>query len=313
MPFDCAVLLAPVSGDKLCGEALDEHALYDDFRKLASSPSRPDWGRQLDRAMALSGASRDLRAWIWLTRASLCVDGVPGLAAGLRLMADGLDRYWEELPPQHADEPDPSERFMRRLSALTELGVTNYQCNLDQLQGHGRNLADLRADLDLMVAKAVPDAATRAAIDDARGAIDAMVRLFAERFGPGRDPQLGFEVVLDKLKAIEPKFRDAPAAAGGMADRRAPASVPGAAPAHRPGGDARRRRARPRPRARILQEQRAFEPGAAARPAGEAAGAHVVLRRDEGVGAGRPEGASGCERAHRREEVTGRKSGRTAG
>jgi type VI secretion system protein ImpA len=236
MPFDCAVLLAPVSGDKLCGEALDEHALYDDFRKLASSPSRPDWGRQLDRAMALSGASRDLRAWIWLTRASLCVDGVPGLAAGLKLMADGLDRYWEELPPQHADEPDPSERFMRRLSALTELGVTNYQCNLDQLQGHGRNLADLRADLDLMVAKAVPDAATRAAIDDARGAIDAMVRLFAERFGPGRDPQLGFEVVLDKLKAIEPKFRDAPAAAGGMADRRAPASVPGAAPAIGPVG-----------------------------------------------------------------------------
>jgi type VI secretion system protein ImpA len=236
MPFDCAVLLAPLSGDKLCGEALDEHALYDDFRKLASSPSRPDWGRQLDRAMALSGASRDLRAWIWLTRASLCVDGVPGLAAGLKLMADGLDRYWEELPPQHADEPDPSERFMRRLSALTELGVTNYQCNLDQLQGHGRNLADLRADLDLMVAKAVPDAATRAAIDDARGAIDAMVRLFAERFGPGRDPQLGFEVVLDKLKAIEPKFRDAPAAAGGMADRRAPASVPGAAPALGPVG-----------------------------------------------------------------------------
>jgi type VI secretion system protein ImpA len=236
MPFDCAVLLAPVSGDKLCGEALDEHALYDDFRKLASSPSRPDWGRQLDRAMALSGASRDLRAWIWLTRASLCVDGVPGLAAGVKLMADGLDRYWEELPPQHADEPDPSERFMRRLSALTELGVTNYQCNLDQLQGHGRNLADLRADLDLMVAKAVPDAATRAAIDDARGAIDAMVRLFAERFGPGRDPQLGFEVVLDKLKAIEPKFRDAPAAAGGMADRRAPASVPGAAPAIGPVG-----------------------------------------------------------------------------
>ena len=107
MPFDCAVLLAPVSGDKLCGEALDEHALYDDFRKLASSPSRPDWGRHLDRAMALSGASRDLRAWIWLTRASLCADGVPGLAAGLRLMADGLDRYWEELPPQHADEAGP--------------------------------------------------------------------------------------------------------------------------------------------------------------------------------------------------------------
>jgi type VI secretion system protein ImpA len=224
MPFDCAVLLAPLSGDKLCGEALDEHALYEDFRKLASSPSRPDWGRHLDRAMTLSRDSRDLRAWVWLTRASLCADGVRGLAAGLRLMADGLQRYWDELPPQHADEPDPSERFMMRLSALTQLGATNYQCSLDQLGGHGRNLADLRADLDLMVAKAAPDAATRAAIDDARAAMDAMVRLFAERFGPGRDPQLGFEVVLDKLMAIEPKFGDAASAtAGGAARPTAPA------------------------------------------------------------------------------------------
>ncbi len=236
MPFDCAVLLAPVSGDKLCGEALDEHALYDDFRKLSSSPSRPDWGRYLDRATALSQASRDLRAWIWLTRASLCADGVPGLAAGLRLMSDGLARYWDELPPQHADEADPSERFMTRLSALTQLGVTNYQCNLDQLQGHGRNLADLRADLDLMVAKAAPDAATRAAIDDARAATEAIARLFAERFGPGRDPQLGFEVVLDKLKAIEPKFGDAPAAARGAPDRPVPANLPAAAQAMGPVG-----------------------------------------------------------------------------
>src|SRR5215207_8694434 len=87
MPFDCAVLLAPVSGDKPCGEALSEHALYEEFKNLVASPSRPDWARYLDRAVALAQTSRDLRAWVWLTRASLCQHGVPGLATGLRLMA----------------------------------------------------------------------------------------------------------------------------------------------------------------------------------------------------------------------------------
>lgn len=228
MPFDCAVLLAPVSGDKPCGDALPDHALYEDFRNLSASPARPDWGRYLDRAVSLAQTSRDLRAWVWLTRASLCQHGVPGLASGLRLMADGLERYWDDLPPQDVEETDPGERFMARLSALTLLGATNFRSNLDDLQRNGRNVADLRADLDAVVAKAAPDAATRAAIDEARAAIGAMTRLFAERFGPGRDPQLGFEVVLDKLKAIEPKFGEPPAAAGGNAAAVTPA---GGAPA----------------------------------------------------------------------------------
>jgi type VI secretion system protein ImpA len=224
-----------VSGDKPCGRALDEQPLSDDFKRLAGSPSRPEWARYLDRAIALAQASRDLRAWIWLTRAALCAHGAPGLAAGLRLMADGLERYWEDLPPQHADEADPSERFMARLSALTQLGATNARCNLDQLQGHGRNLADLRADLDAMVAKAAPDAATRAAVEDAREAIARIAGLFAERLGPARDPQLGFEVIMDKLAAIERKLRGA-GLAGPASGPPVPAGDPAAALAPGPIG-----------------------------------------------------------------------------
>jgi type VI secretion system protein ImpA len=230
MPFDCAVLLAPVSGDKPCGEALSEHALYEEFKNLVASPSRPDWARYLDRAVALAQTSRDLRAWVWLTRASLCQHGVPGLATGLRLMADGLQRYWDELPPQDTEETDPAERFMARLSALTLLGATNFRSNLDELQKNGRNIADLRADLDTMVAKATPDPETRAAVDDARAAVEAITRLFAERFGPGRDPQLGFEVILGKLKAIDPKLRDAAAAAAPGGEGTGAAAAPAGAP-----------------------------------------------------------------------------------
>ena len=212
IPFDRAALLAPVSEDKPYGEVLDTLPLYDEFRSLVSSSQPPNWGRYLDRAVKLAEASRDLRAWIWVTRAALSAEGMRGLAAGLRLIAEGLERYWDTLPPQHVDEADPRERFMRRLSALTQLGATNFNCSVTQLLQGGRSFVDLRADLDAMVAKALPDAATREAVADARAAIGKIVELFAARFGAGRDPQLGFEVLLEKLKAIEQKFT-APATA----------------------------------------------------------------------------------------------------
>jgi len=206
MPFDRAALLAPTSEDRPCGEPVDNVAVYDELKSLANAQQRPDWARYLDRAVSLSQVSRDLRAWVWVTRAALCAEGVIGLGAGLQLIAEGLEKYWDSLPPQHLDEVDPRERFMSRLSALTRIGATNFGCSLSQLLTSGRTVTDLRADLDTMVAQAVPDAATRQAVDDARSAIARICEIFAQRFGADRDPQLGFEVLLDKLGAVEKKL-----------------------------------------------------------------------------------------------------------
>src|SRR5690348_17018085 len=178
MLFDLSRLLAPISEVLPCGEPLSSLEGSEELRALVNTSQRPDWARHMPRAVALAEASRDLRAWVWLARAALCAEGVRGLAAGLQLIADGLERYWEILPPQHEDETDPRERFMGRLSALTQLGTTNFAYGRDQLFGHGRVLTDLRADLDAMAAKAAADPTTRQAIDDARGAIARIVAIF---------------------------------------------------------------------------------------------------------------------------------------
>ena len=220
MPFDHAVLLAPVIEGQPCGPALDEQVNYIEFRGLSNAAQRPNWARYMERAVALAQGSRDLRAWVWLTRASLCAHGAVGLAAGLRLIADGLERYWDVLPPQHADEDHPAERFMMRLSALTQLGATNLTCSLIDLRGHGRNFTDLQSDLDDMAAKVVPDALNRAAIGTIRAATAAISDLFARQFGAGRNPYLGFEVIMERLDAIEAKIAEP------LAGQEAPDALP---------------------------------------------------------------------------------------
>lgn len=201
--FDRAVLLAQVDEINPCGPDLRKHLLYDKFSRLARSQEKPDWAHLMDKAVLVAHASRDLRAWIWLTRTSLCAEGVHGLAAGLELIAEGLDRYWDVLPPLRAEEADPCRRFVGRLTALTELGATNYQCTLGDLLKGGRNLTDLRADLDKALTEAPADDATSIAIARARDAADAIARIFKERFGQKHDPQLELEVVLEKLVAVQ--------------------------------------------------------------------------------------------------------------
>jgi hypothetical protein len=122
------------------------------------------------------------------------------------LIADGLHQYWDILPPQHANENDPAERFMMRLSALTQLGATHFSCNLNDLRRFGRNYTDLQADLNEMVANSTPNAATRLATTEVREAANRICGAFARGFGPGLDPLLDFETLGDKLAAIEARF-----------------------------------------------------------------------------------------------------------
>jgi type VI secretion system protein ImpA len=210
MPFDRALLLAPVSAAEPCGPALNTLPLYDEFRAFSNSSERPDWGKYADRAYKLARESRDLRAWVWLTRTSICVEGIIGLASGLELIADGLEQYWDVLPPQHANENDPAERFMMRLSTLTQLGATHYSCSLDDLRRFGRSFTDLQADLNEMISKVTPDVAIKTAAEQARDAANRICGIFARGFGSGRDPLLNFETIVVKLAAVEARF-DPPA------------------------------------------------------------------------------------------------------
>jgi len=227
MPFDRVALLTPLSETEPCGPALTEHPLYDDFRNLANAPERPNWAKYADRALKLAHESRDLRAWVWLTRAAISVEGIVGLSAGLRLIADGLDRYWDILPPQHANENDPAERFMMRLSTLTQLGATHFSCNLNDLQRFGRNFTDLQADLGEMIANSRPDEATRSATREARDAASRICEVFARGFGPGPDPLVNFETLVVRFAAIESRFPSPAKESAPVAAPDAPTARPG--------------------------------------------------------------------------------------
>ena len=45
----------------------------------------------------------------------------------MELLAAGLDRYWNELPPYDEEDENPRERFVARLGALGGLACSNFQ------------------------------------------------------------------------------------------------------------------------------------------------------------------------------------------
>jgi type VI secretion system protein ImpA len=225
MALDVAAMLRPISAGEPCGPSLRYHDDFVALRELAAGDERAEWARVRDQALSLAGQGHDLRVWVWVCRAGLCSDGLAGLADGLDLIAQGSARYWDELPPFDPDETTPEERFLGRINALTELGITSHRANLADLMRVNRNLTDLRADLDRMIARTVPDAAAKAALERCHAAMAAIGETFRTRFGDGHDPQLGFEFLAERLTALTPKFgavtppvgSPAAAAAGGSA------------------------------------------------------------------------------------------------
>lgn len=226
---DLETLLRPLDGEAgPCGPDLRELADFEAVREVlaevdrAGSAERVGWARELERIARLAAAGRDLRVWVWLCRGWAAGDGLEGLARGLELIAAGLERFWDTLPPYDEEESDPRERFMARLGALAALGATSYQLGAEDLRNR-RSTTHLQDELDLLVGRATPGEATAALGARAEAALARIERLFKERFGDGRDPQLDFPILVGKLALLRPP--PATAANGGTGERR-----PGAGP-----------------------------------------------------------------------------------
>ena len=65
----------------------------------------PDWLDIKKRAIELLGRSKDIRIAVWLTRALVSLENLPGLVKGLSLIEGLLKQYWQEVHPQ----PDPDD------------------------------------------------------------------------------------------------------------------------------------------------------------------------------------------------------------
>ena len=119
---DLEALLRPVSDEAHCGPDLDaagdpayvelgviaewREAKYVGDQEVAPAVA-PDWKKVRETASALLALSKDLRIAKHYVAALAFTEGLAGFAAGVRLLRDLLDRYWDTLHPAlEGDEDD---------------------------------------------------------------------------------------------------------------------------------------------------------------------------------------------------------------
>jgi type VI secretion system protein ImpA len=130
---DLEALLRPVSDDARCGPDLDaagdpayvdlgvaaewKEAKYVGEQELAPAVA-PDWRKVKESASALLAVSKDLRIAKHYVAALANAEGLPGFAAGVRLLRDLLDRYWDSLHPAlEGPEDDWRKNLVMELNA----------------------------------------------------------------------------------------------------------------------------------------------------------------------------------------------------
>ncbi len=126
----------PIEGDSPCGPDCE----YDnDFLALSQATAgkpeqqfgdtiipavEPDW-REVDTlATAVLARTRDLRVVGWLSLANVHLQGATAFAAGLRLMAQLCERYWNEVHPRVEVDGD-SDPYLR-MNAIAAFSGTEY-------------------------------------------------------------------------------------------------------------------------------------------------------------------------------------------
>ena len=122
--IDVETLLGEVTAGLPCGEDLEYDPAFAQMEEQAQEtperqygdtiiPAEPaDWRSVKKTALALAERTRDVRVAVYLTRALLHTDGLPGFAEGLALVDGLIERFWDQLYPQldPDDDNDPTLR-----------------------------------------------------------------------------------------------------------------------------------------------------------------------------------------------------------
>jgi len=130
---ELAGLTTPLSDDAPCGIsveydpdflALEEQALGKpevEYGSTLTLATPPNWVVVKSLALPLAQRTRDLRIALYLTRAELNLNGLPGLAAGLGLIDDLLVEQWDHVHPQlDADDDHDPQLRVNVLAALCD-------------------------------------------------------------------------------------------------------------------------------------------------------------------------------------------------
>jgi type VI secretion system protein ImpA len=128
--LDLETLLSPISPQAPCGPNLDEdaafHALIEAARCLpkerivgsSETSDEPNWRELSNNAHGFLTRTKDLRIAAAWAKAQLRLSGVVGYGAGIKLVRELLDRYWDDVHP--VLDPSDGDATMR-LNALREL------------------------------------------------------------------------------------------------------------------------------------------------------------------------------------------------
>lgn len=223
--IDVDAMLAAAVQAPPCGPDLEYDAEYRELEELARGKEEkrsgdtviaaepPRWPEVADKAAALLLRSKDLRLACLLLRARVQLDGLAGLAPGVRLLHGLLEQYWDGVHPvlDAEDHNDPTMR-LNALAPLTNpsvllrelrdvvvlrsrqhgpVRVRDVEIALNKLPARSGGTALTQAQLESVLAAApADDAAVMPAVDAAIAALTALSAQLDSRFGAARAPDL---------------------------------------------------------------------------------------------------------------------------
>ncbi len=134
--LDLEALLAPISDDAPTGpdlrEAPDDVTLSEiaELRREVDPRVDPDGARAANwRAVrsaceeALTQRSKDLQIAGWLAESLARTEGYAGLAAGLRVLSELLERHWDDVNPRGEVDADGNASYAGRAGSLNWLSA----------------------------------------------------------------------------------------------------------------------------------------------------------------------------------------------
>ncbi len=133
--LDVEALIEPISAETPCGENLEYDADFGELERAAQGTpeqqfgntvveaQEPDWKDVRAKALDLLKRTKDLRVAVYLARAVVRLDGLPGFRDALALVRGLVERYWQEVHPQL--DPDDNLDPALRVNALAALCDTD--------------------------------------------------------------------------------------------------------------------------------------------------------------------------------------------
>jgi type VI secretion system protein ImpA len=137
--LDIEPLLVPTADTAPCGPSLEYDPAYlqlekaasrvaaQDFGKQGTQAQEPKWPEVLELSRNLLSRSKDLRVAVQMLRALMHTHGIAALPAGMRLLHQLLERYWDQLHPELESDGDATMR-VNALAALAS--VEAFVCDL---------------------------------------------------------------------------------------------------------------------------------------------------------------------------------------